>query len=99
MKLRLIPFLLVVCAMTVTDANARTRSDRCWDWADQQVRATTTTPARGAARGAAVGALGGAVFGNAGVGAAAGAGLGAARRAGQRNRNRQFFYDQCMGRR
>lgn len=99
MKVRLLPFLLVVCTMIVTDANARTKSERCSDWAHQQMRATTTTPARGAARGAAVGALGGAVFGNAGVGAAAGAGVGAARRASQRNRNYQFFYDQCMGRR
>jgi len=99
MNLRLIPLLLVVCTMTVMDANARTRSERCWDWADRQVRATTTTPARGAARGAAAGAIGGALFGNAGVGAAAGAGVGAARRASQRNRDRHFFYDQCMGRR
>jgi hypothetical protein len=83
-------------------AQAQSRADQCSAYARDRARSSigTTGPLRGAARGAAAGAIGGAIAGNAGrgagIGAAVGAGIGTVRRAGQRNQEYQWYFNDCM---
>ncbi|HUO93818.1 MAG TPA: hypothetical protein VMU22_12890 [Rhizomicrobium sp.] len=94
MKWTILMMAILMTALATSDANARSRSVRCREWAHEQVR-NEPRPAGGAVRGAALGAVGGAILGNAGVGAAAGAGIGAAH-AASRRRSFGYYYDRCM---
>jgi len=94
MKWTVLISMILVSALAMSDAYARTHSQRCHDWAREQVR-NEPRPAGGAARGAVLGTVGGAILGRPAVGAAAGAGIGAAH-AASRRRSYGYFYDRCM---
>ena len=86
--------LLCLAVTTVDEAIARTKSERCSDYAHQAMQNTPTST--GVVRGAARGTIVGAIAGNAGTGAAVGAAVGGTRRVVQKNRSYQYYYDSCM---
>ncbi|HUO88571.1 MAG TPA: glycine zipper family protein [Rhizomicrobium sp.] len=86
--------VLCLAAISGGDAIARTKSERCADYAHQAMQNTPTST--GVVRGAARGAIIGGIAGNAGTGAAIGAATGGTRRVIQKNRSYQYYYDSCM---
>jgi hypothetical protein len=92
MKWTVLVSMILVSTLVVGEADARSRSSRCREWAREQ----GPRPAGGAVRGAALGAVGGAILGRPGLGAAAGAGVGAAHAASRRDRSFNYYYNRCM---